>query len=87
MESVVQITHRTEMETQEILRLYSEGHRLVCRFCKVEFSTIPESLALGQRPIHVVCPNNPNHMQIHADPSDKVSAMRRAMREMKGQHQ
>jgi hypothetical protein len=79
METPRQIVHRPDMDTQEILRLYSEGFRLVCRYCKVEFTTIPESLALGQRPQFVACPNNQNHMTILCEPTESMKAVRELM--------
>jgi hypothetical protein len=71
------------MDALEILRLYAEGHRLVCRYCKVEFETIPKSLALGERPMHIVCPKNPNHMTILAEPEAPMKAMRELMADMR----
>jgi len=52
------------MSGQEVLSLYAKRFRLVCRYCKVEFVTIPERLNLGERPVLVSCPNNMNHMHL-----------------------
>jgi hypothetical protein len=73
------IPHRPEMDTQEILRLYAEGFRLVCRYCKVEFTTIPETLLPGQTPQYVACPNNKNHMTILCEPAEAMKSVRERM--------
>jgi hypothetical protein len=87
MDSAHQIVHRPEMNTEEILRLYSKGFRLVCRYCKVEFATIPESLMVGQRPQYVACPNNPNHMTILSEPTESMQGMRELMAQRKANQQ
>ncbi|MEG3792189.1 hypothetical protein V1318_18885 [Lysobacter sp. CCNWLW3] len=63
------IPHHPDMDAAEILRLYATGQRLPCRYCKVELKSIPEQLASGEWPIHLTCPNNPNHISLHADPA------------------
>jgi ribosomal protein L37AE/L43A len=64
-----QIVHRIDMTTEEVLRSYVEGFRLTCRYCKVEFETIPAILLPGERPSVVTCPNNRNHMSILTEPA------------------
>ena len=75
------IPHRAEMQTEEILRLYASGYRISCRYCKVEFRTIPEKLKPGEQPSFVQCPNNPNHMSVCSDTMTSLRAVREAMRD------
>jgi len=58
------------MSASEIFQLYSEGFRLVCRYCKVELSTVPASLIPGQKPQYVACPNNQNHITLLSEPAN-----------------
>lgn len=74
------ITHQAGMKAQEVLRLYAEGFRLVCRYCKVEFTTIPEALEPNEIPISVTCPSNINHMHLRIEPEQAMKGVRSGMR-------
>jgi hypothetical protein len=74
------IVNQADMPGREILRLYAEGFRLVCRYCKVEFSTIPDTLAPGEMPVSVSCPKNINHMHLVNDPASAMQSVRSGMR-------
>lgn len=63
------IPHHPDMDAAEILRLYAAGQRLTCRYCKVELKSVPERLGPGDRPIGLMCPNNPNHMTLRTHPA------------------
>ncbi len=76
------IVHRSDMNANEIRRLYSEGFRLTCRYCKIEFSTIPESLRLGETPVFVACPNNINHMHLVSDTKREMEGVRKIMNKL-----
>jgi hypothetical protein len=74
------IVHQADMQGGEILRLYAEGYRLVCRYCKVEFTTIPKTLTPGELPVSVSCPKNINHMHLLNDPPSAMKGVRSGMR-------
>ena len=74
-----QIVHQADMKSTEVLRLYADGYRLVCRYCKIEFTTIPETLSPGEAPMFVSCPKNMNHMHLVTDPAHAMRGVRARM--------
>jgi hypothetical protein len=78
------IVHQADMQARDILRLYAEGFRLICRYCKVEFTTVPGTLAPGETPVSVSCPKNINHMHLLNDPASAMKGVRSGMRARAG---
>ena len=74
-----QIVHQADMKSTEVLRLYADGYRLVCRYCKIEFTTIPETLSPGETPTFVSCPKNRNHMHLVTDSAHAMRGVRASM--------
>lgn len=70
-----------ELSTQEVFKAVESGEVFYCPACKSKLETIPKEISAGEKVLGVACPVEQHHYLIYREDTDKVTEMRRRMKE------